>query len=342
LGLYITGLLSPIVGWCLGWNHPFLRSVTLALAVLLFLVSTATQTLRIRAKLAFFTIKFGMAILIAAMFRVRMDLVPALRAFAHSTIAIAPWRVLSFVFFWAAPLAFLASNLGWKSNTRKNAALVGLFGIALPLAGVIFVVGWIAQSAAGGGGIGIDKALFSGDAYRYIRPKLMIFAITMFGAIRFGITTLMDAVAISAKHRIAQRATAGGALCVIAALSAKPPDLSAWFDVSTGFLVSAAAVVTASFVLRKWRTRGIRRVDWVGVAALLAGWAIPLLVQPLPSSLYLLTGHVFEPWGGDAQWWHPWLFPCYAVSFCACIFGRTAEAILRRGSTSPAETPVQS
>jgi hypothetical protein len=57
------------------------------------------------------------------------------------------------------------------------------------------------------------------------------------------------------------------------------------------------------------------KVDWIGIIALAAGLAAPLLEMPS------LT---------DDPWWYPWLLLSYAVSFILCLILRTTRRLFAR------------
>lgn len=104
---------------------------------------------------------------------------------------------------------------------------------------------------------------------------------------------------------------------VIAWFSLHPEavNLSAPFEISVTCLVVVAAILSAGFVAGRWRVESVRRIDWIGVVALLAGLETPLYMS------YWSIG------AGAESWWHPWLLPAYGVGFLVCLFGRIAQRI---------------
>jgi hypothetical protein len=57
----------------------------------------------------------------------------------------------------------------------------------------------------------------------------------------------------------------------------------------------------------------VRRFDWIGVTALIAGLATPLYIPNW------IVG------ADDNPWWHPWLLPSYAIGFLVCLLGRAVQ-----------------
>jgi hypothetical protein len=82
----------------------------------------------------------------------------------------------------------------------------------------------------------------------------------------------------------------------------------------TGLAV-ASAVLTVDFATARWRIPRVRRIDWVGAAALLAGWTAALYLPQAIIGAY------------DDSWWHPRLLPSYGVGFLVCLIGRTAQKL---------------
>ena len=178
-----------------------------ALAILLFW--TGMQNLRTLAKQAFFTSKLGLALLIAALIRVREGWPAAFHAFdtQHGMVEYPHLlRGLAQLSFWAAPLLFLAADFGQRCQSRKQVNLIGLFGMVLPVAGSLVVLAFIERAGHSAGAstqgiVNIGSALFHGDSGRYYWKFLAVLAITMFGAFRFGVRALAECVAIFRGHR---------------------------------------------------------------------------------------------------------------------------------------------
>jgi hypothetical protein len=135
-------------------------------------------------------------------------------------------------------------------------------------------------------------------------------AITMFGALRFGVRSLAESVVptFPAGVRIPWIRLNGLAL-VTAWLSVHQGAayLATALDTSAACLVCAVAVLSADCLVQAWRTKRTPKIDWVGLTALLAG----LGCIPCWNAI---TG---------AEWWsHTWLLPSYATGFFVCLLGR--------------------
>ena len=123
-----------------------MESGAISVGILVFVVITSLHSLRTSAKLALFTNKLGLAILVAASIRVRQGLPAALRGYPNASVhseLMDFWHGLSLLAFYVAPLAFLAANFGHRSHRRKSVAMIALVGIAAPLAGTLLSVGVI-------------------------------------------------------------------------------------------------------------------------------------------------------------------------------------------------------
>lgn len=103
----------------------------------------------------------------------------------------------------------------------------------------------------------------------------------------------------------------GSFVAVIAWLSLRPraEAPTTISHIAATCLAIASAVVTADFVSGQRRLERVRGVEWVAVAAFVAGMVAPLC---LPSRYV---------WGLDS-WWYPWLMLSYGVGFVVCFCGR--------------------
>lgn len=305
-----------------GWS---LRTQGLAVAcTVAFLFFTGLQSLRSDAKLALFSNKLGLAVLVAALLRVH-DGWPAiphgLRSASVTHGALALWQGLSEFAFYVAPLAFLAASFGRRSKERKDVVMTALMGIALPLFGTMLLVGMIcvATSAAGFNppslAPNVAMAMWAHAAQATLSWRMWVCVITIFGAVRFGARALDESISIRVLGKAWRRAILAGLVGVIAWFSVHQnyANLNTIFELSVQCLVVAAAVLTADSVMSKWRVERLRRIDWVGVIAMAAGFAAPL---SLP--------HPMRDVGADA-WWRPWILPAYAGGFLVCLLGRTSQ-----------------
>jgi hypothetical protein len=195
-------------------------------------------------------------------------------------------------------------------------------GIAVPLAGTLFLVGMIGVATIKSGlyvpslDPNVAMALWSHAASGALLGRMMLAAISSFGAIRFGIRALVDSASIRPLGSRSTLVLLGFLAGAIVLVSADP--YAPTFELLTNVLAVAAAVLTADFVTRSWRVDRARRFDWIGTSALFAGLATPLF---MPS---WIVG------AGDDRWGSPWLLPSYGVAFLVCLMGRT----LHRLSTS--------
>ncbi len=276
------------------------------------------QNLRTSAKLAIFTNKLSIAILIAALIRVHVGWPSAWKALSHSSgfmQQVTDWRRVPFLFFYFAPLALLASDFGQRSRTRKEAALIGVVGLALSFAVSLFVAGFIAQATYGlhlnrGNGSTIGAALFHDISTRYLPPRMMVTGITLFGSARFGIRALANSVPFDGRT-VRRGVFALLACCIVILAVATPESTHSALEMVTRCLVAATAVFTADFIAGTWRVERQKKVAWIGIIALAAGLATPLLEMP----------SLTEPW------WYPWLLPSYSLSFITCLLLRITSRL---------------
>ena len=287
------------------------------LAVLvLFVFATGQQGLRASAKLASFTNKLGIALLIAAALRVRGNLTLSWSDPQNLSLIVRDvWGRIAEPLVIVGPMAFLAADFGARARTRKDVALIGVMGLAVPMVLTLFAVGLI-QNAAHGLLLGntniqnIAVALWGGDSRRYSFAWMLVAVVTSFGTARFAVRTGTAAVSPVVKGRYTRLAVMGLALlgCVVLSLGEIP--LNDALDLTAGFAASAAAVVSADYLTRKWRHQEIARVDCIGLISFLGGWAVN---------------------GGLAFWYGPFyevrltgsILISYGVSFALCIAGRT-------------------
>ena len=325
LVLWLTFSVETIA--LLVYQWPYRRDPTrfgsglLAAAITLLIFGTALQSLRTSAKLAQFTNKLSIAILIAAFIRAHAGWPSAWHALIRSPgfMQAADWRQVPFLFFYFAPLGLLASDFGQRARTRKDAALIGVVGLALSFAVSLFAAGFVGQAAhVGHGNIGngspVAAALFAGTSFRYSPPRMMVTAITMFGSARFGIKALANSVPLEGQIRRAVLAVLAGSIVILAVAS--PEGLHSLIDMLTRCLVAAAAVFSADFIAANWRQERPKKVDWIGAVAISAGLAIPFL-----------WSYLFVP---GEPWWFPWLLPSYAVSFVTCLILRFGSRLFAR------------
>jgi hypothetical protein len=155
-----------------------------------------------------------------------------------------------------------------------------------------------------------------GHAQRsYVPGFLMISTITVFGAVRFGVRALAESVPILAAGTRLRWFLLFVLVGVIAWLPIHQDAFQTPFEWAATCLAVTAALLRADFATSRWRVERVRKVDWVGVAALLAGCATPLYV---PNWIVGATADVG---------WHQWLLPSYGVGFLVCLSGRAVQKV---------------
>lgn len=329
--LWIADLLAVPTLWAMarvpGRERSPFEIILMAIGTLLFLFSTGLTNIRTSARLALFTDKLCIAILIAAFIRTQdgWASIPA----GFPTAGQPPmlehlFYGLSHLALLVAPLALLAADFGSRIAKRREVTLTGLTGLALPLFGAMILS--VAIGVATGASRlyqpslapTVGMALFSGVAFSATASRMLIAAITTFGAVRFGVRTLVDNASVRPSGRL-RWFVLGGLIAGIAWLSMYPysESLRKLSDIAATCLVIACGVLTADFVSGRRRVNTLRRVDWLGVAALLAGLSAPLC---LPA-----------PYGGLHNYWLPGPMLSYSVGIVVCICGRAVERTLGTG-----------
>jgi hypothetical protein len=328
---WISNLVAVPTSWALsralGRESSPAEMSFIAAGLLAFLFFTGSQNVRTSAKLALFSSKLCLALFVAAFIRVHdgWTAVPAgLPAASPTPVIEGLWYDLSRVAFFVAPLALMAADFAFQQQ-RKRVALTGLMGTALPLFGALFFSGVIGV-ATGASRLyrpslnpTVAMALFSDVAASAMPGRMLVAAVTTFGAVRFAVRALLDSVPVR-PLRMPRWLLLGCFIVVIAWLSLRPHDAYAATigkasETAATCLIIVGAVLTADFLSGWGRTERRRRIDWVGVAALVAGLATP----------YCLPDHYV--WGVD----HYWLLrpmPSYVIGFVVCVCGRAVRMTL--------------
>jgi hypothetical protein len=307
-------------------NSSTFESWLIAATLLFFLFATGLQSPRTAAKLALFTIKLGVAVLIAASIRVHGGwyAVPGGFPEVWGRSLLSPlWTGSSRLVFAVGPLAFLAASLCSRARRRRDVALTALTGLALPLFGTVLVVSLICIATARSEfyrpslNPNIAMAMWGNAAARALSWRMMVAVITIFGAIRFGVIALAESLMLAVLARRWRLIVSGLVICTIAWISVhlNAGEHSTILELAVEGLVVTAAVITADFVAGRWRMPHSRWIDWIGVAALLAGLATPLCLP-----------HRMQGFGTDG-WWHPWILPSYGVAFAVCLSGRALRRL---------------
>ena len=317
------------------WDVPIIESSLIAVAVLAFLFTTGLQSFRTSVKLAFFTNKLGLAILIAALIRVRDGLPIALKGFpaeGQPSALSVTWHNLSLLAFFVGPVLFLAGDFGYRLQSRKQVLLTAQLGIVLPICVTGLLVGIIDLAAHASGyyqpslNPTIAMALWSKAAGSALPGRLMIATITIFGAIRFGARAFVNSVSMPwlGRRSIWVLLACLSGIIVWCAVHPFAKIITLSFRASAGCLVVVAAVVTADFVSKTPRAEQARKVDWGGFSALVSG---------LGTAFYIDT--LTDPW------WQPGLLPSYGVGFTTCLLARVMQRKLLSQPQSPAPDPLQ-
>ncbi len=318
LGLWIAQMLAVPGFWALGFIIRREASSTVSaiiLAVLLaFLFATGLLRLRTEAKLAFFTSKLAIAMLVAALLRVHegWPAVPfGFPIFGDPQSFPDLWTGVSKLTLQVAPLVLLAANFGNRIRGRKQVAMTALMGIVLPLACALLVVGMI-EVAVGHSHYyrpslnpNVLMALFGGAADSAMQPRVMLVVMTMFGAIRFGARATVESISIPLFKGNRQWLLLGCTVFAIIWGALHQDLLNLWtaFERSATVLVVTCAVLTADYAGGRRQVEQIRRIDFVGVAALLAGLTVAFSGK--------------------------WLLPSYGIAFITCLIGRAIEKRLQ-------------
>jgi hypothetical protein len=190
-------------------------------------------------------------------------------------------------------------------------------GIALPLWGVLFLTGVIDDATHASAYYQpsleptVLMALFGRAAASALRPRIWLVGITIFGTIRFCARALVQFSAISALGTRRRRAALALLVGRIAWLSfhrylIEGGNTLRWL---AGGLAVTAAVLTADLLTGRRQNQQARRIDWLGVSALLAGLAVYYRDILLHADLSMNTD----------------LLPSYGVAFAVCLFGGIAQ-----------------
>jgi hypothetical protein len=297
--------ISAPVRWLTGFSGrselagtQFVALIVIAVA---FLMATALRSIVTSAKLAFFSGKLAIAMLVAALIRVRDGLPQAFTGYPYpmpSPMMADVWHDLSQLAFGFGALVFLAADFGYRLPNRRAVLKTGGFGIALALSLTLMVTNfirvvtqWSWHHSQNRASIAVMEA-FADVASLAWSGRFAIGLITIFAMIRFGLRTL------DAWFPRGPLPRWGAQLLFAATIAAAPAyattDAAGVVqDFAGTCLACTASVLTAAAVTRR------ERVGWRGSLALAAG---------------LLT-YILLP----AQWWHAGFLPAYAASFLVAL-----------------------
>jgi hypothetical protein len=298
-----------------------------AAAVLMFLFFTGQQSFQTRARLAAFTNKLGIAILVAALLRVHEGWPALLGPFNpdedRGWLWYA-WSAFSMLALYVAPLALLAADLGRRSHDRKQVAILSVMGVALPLFVALFLVGVIGTATLASPYYRpslqptVAMALWSKAARSALPGRVLVAAVTIFGAVRFGGTSLVEATPIcttgNARRWLLLACFAGAIAWCSSHLFT--PAFFLGLDWSARCLAVTGAVITIDFLTGKRHAGQVRKIDWVSLIAVVGGLATPLYVPHGPVAVTRFP------------WWYPWVVPSYVVAFFMCLGSRVAQKFL--------------
>ncbi len=285
-------------------------------AFLLLLLATGVQGLRTQARLASFTIRLALAVLIAAFLRVPDGwyAIPDGFSLAGDRSACREtWQGFSQLAWYAAPLGVFAADFGYRIARRRDVAALGLVGVALPLFGSLLI------PAAIGVAVGhsdmyqpslmpdVAMALWAHAAHEGLPPRFLIAAVTVFGALRFGIGALGRSASIRNPLLL------GLLLIAAVVVSVWPYYLRSVSDAATRCMVATGAVLTANWLLKRRAAAEPRWVDWGGCLALAAGFATPAYY------LYWAPSLTEAPGG------RPWVILSYLVALGAAVVIRGVQ-----------------
>jgi len=270
-----------------------------------------------------FTIKLAAALMIAAFIRVRDGwyAIPfGVEPRGQDSMAEAAWKVFPEICAFIAPLALLGAIFSARLRDKRGVKIAAQVGIAGPVAAslalvtVLSVATYVSRSYLPGSFQRIYVSLASGATRAGNRAVLLLFAVTMLGLLRFGVSALK------------QIATAHWTLfgCLISAivwLSAHydPEEVAPALKSTTEILGAVAAILTVDALMRR-QIHPPRPFDWPATLSLACAMGIPMFIRFWRPQI-------------DDQYGHPWLLPSYALAFGAHMLARGVERI---GHHSPA------
>ncbi len=330
LVLWIAALISlPLRVWSSSLDREASAGefATIATILAVFLFVTSQQKLQTVARLASFNDKLGIAILIAALIRVRDGWPDALAtaSFERHSWNWEVWAGTSELAFYAAPLLLLASGLSSRLAKPREVALVGMLGVSAPLALTLFLVGVIGAATHASHFYqpslqpSVAMALWSHTARTAVQWRALVAGVTIFGAVRLGSRFLADATVVYRRRKNVRWILQFGLCGAIGWLSLAPFSVAftSTLDWSARCLGVCSAVLTVDFLTRKNRTYAPKVFDSVGVIAIVAGLVTPVFIEHGPLEF------TANPWR------YPWLLPSYVVALSVCLSGRLLQMVLR-------------
>lgn len=327
LSIWISRLISLPTLWAIAevtGKHGSFNRCIVAAAIVAFLFLTGLQSTRTSVRLALFTGKLSLVILLAALIRVR-DGWPAVPA-GFSLGGQYPRMLLltvglSRLALYAAPLGLFVAEYASRLPKRNQAAAAVLSGAALPLFAALTLSSIVGLATARSHfyqpslNPTVGMALWAHAAGSAVLPRMVIAGITNFGAARFGLRALGAYVPVAGSRVGWFAHVVFGAIIAALALDPYAAAVTTVSNLCGKCLAVAGAVLTTNAVIRFKGTASARRFDFVGTLALLAGLGV---------SIWLPERYLWA----KGKWWLPWLLPTYAVAFSCCLAGRVAQRSL--------------
>jgi hypothetical protein len=223
-------------------------------------------------------------------------------------------------------MALLAADFGRHSRTRRDLLLVGIAGLAAPLTVTLFAASMIQQAAYHwradlGSLANIALALWGGDSGHYVFQWMSLAVITMFGYARFGVYICRSALVPANSRRT--RLLVLALICSVAIVSSATESvlITRFLELSARIAAATAAILSADYLARNWRTRAKKRVDWPSLLVFLAGFVAGGPLQFWTGADYHsdLTASILKP---------------YAASFALCLITRATQRWTNFGSVS--------
>jgi hypothetical protein len=301
------------------WSNNLEMQVTalqqwgVAVAAVTFLFMTGCQSLQTLGKLATFTNKLGFAMLIAALVRIH-DGWPAVFSNVKNIggVSWVPqlWSGTLELAFYVAPIGLLCCSFASRLHGRRQLAIAGMSGMAVPVFLTLLLVAVIGTATHASSLYQpslqptVAMALWSHTARSAVPGRMLVAAVTVFGAGRLASRLLADAIVAITPRRWPGRLLMILFVLGTAWLSLDPfsPVLTATLNWPALCLGLTSAVLTADFMIRAPHVQRKRRVAWTGSCAVLVGLTAPLCVTGDPVELSL----------------NRWFLPSFLISFVIC------------------------
>lgn len=321
LFLWVIGFVGLSVFTTFEWayrNRPALWQLVLVTAVILLALGSARNA-PTNAILALVTNAVAIGLLVYALQHVLIRIPGTWHDFVgartgRQEVIVDSRQRLEAVLAYAAPWAVLGANFVKGQPVQRKPAIVGFFGIAVPLI-VSTIAAGLASEAAHKPFRNIAGALWAGNSDRFYSLKVALAGITLLGPACFALGGLSDAFSML-KDRPFARTIAW--TTIIAGSSLLAPlisnnrldfDMLLWLGRFARPIGTVGAIITADMLLGTSH-QSSRRFEPVGVLAFLVGLAAPCYLPALTPTACI-----------------PELLSSYAVAFIACVVGRGIERL---------------